>query len=526
MMQTLWIYFSLKMTYIINNVLYRLHHFPIIKKLLAGTSYETKGLKVVATVLAIVVEVIQAFWAKALYLAIVLGVVGIGGLIPGVSKSYEIANVFLQLILFWSVIGTFLNNPLFECDEESYYTINLLRMDAKRYALINYGYFLAKQVIGLTFFGILIGLFMQIPIRSMLLVPFYIVGIKIFHQAVSLMLGFYKKTNGFVSISVILICFFAPCVLAGFGVVIPIFVSNCIMIGGIVLGLVFASKVINYKDYTICYKNALYEYKNALTKDKLSLEVQASRAALEDETSDIVSSKKGLAYMNDLFVKRHRKILWGATIKQTIGILILLVLVVIPVIAFEPFAVSINTNLMHGVPFLVFVMYMLNRGMSYTQALFVNCDHSLLTYSFYKEPKSILRLFRIRLFDIVKVNLLPAAVLGAGMSILLYVSGGTAQSIDYAILFVSVVCLSIFFSVHYLMLYYLLQPFDVESKIKSTAYSVAKMVTYLVCYNITHLEITNLTFGIGTILFCILYSVIACILVYKKAPKTFRIRKT
>lgn len=59
---------------------------------------------------------------------------------------------------------------------------------------------------------------------------------------------------------------------------------------------------------------------------------------------------------------------------------------------------------------------LLNRGTDFTQALFVNCDSSLLTYSFYKRPKFILRLFQIRLREIVKINLLPAAVIGGGLA--------------------------------------------------------------------------------------------------------------
>ncbi len=60
---------------------------------------------------------------------------------------------------------------------------------------------------------------------------------------------------------------------------------------------------------------------------------------------------------------------------------------------------QINKMLMVFLPYFVFIMYMINRGTSFTQALFMNCDHSMLTYSFYKKPEFILKLFRIRLRD-------------------------------------------------------------------------------------------------------------------------------
>ena len=74
----------------------------------------------------------------------------------------------------------------------------------------------------------------------------------------------------------------------------------------------------------------------------------------------------------------------------------------------------------------------------------MNCDHSLLTYSFFKQPSLVLRLFRIRLRELVKVNLLPALVIGAGLAGLLFASGGTENPLNYTVLFVAVVCLSVF----------------------------------------------------------------------------------
>ena len=154
----------------------------------------------------------------------------------------------------------------------------------------------------------------------------------------------------------------------------------------------------------------------------------------------------------------------------------------------------------------------------------MNCDHSLLTYSFFKQPSFVLRLFRIRLRELVKVNLLPALVIGAGLAGLLFASGGTENPLNYAVLFVAVVCLSVFFSVHYLTLYYLLQPYNVGTEMKSTTYQIALAVTYVVSFIVMQLEIRALIFGLLTIGFCIVYSVVACILVYKLAPRTFRLR--
>ena len=169
-------------------------------------------------------------------------------------------------------------------------------------------------------------------------------------------------------------------------------------------------------------------------------------------------------------------------------------------------------------------MYFVNRGTGFTNVLFMNCDHSLLTYSFYKRPECILRLFRIRLWEIMKVNLLPAAVIGAGLALLLYLSGGTAEPVNYLVLIVSMLCISMFFSVHYLTIYYLLQPYNAGTEIKSGTYRIVVTVTYFFCYYLMRLKMSTFAFGLGTVIFCVAYCIIACALVYKLAPKTFRIR--
>ena len=97
----------------------------------------------------------------------------------------------------------------------------------------------------------------------------------------------------------------------------------------------------------------------------------------------------------------------------------------------------VNKFILNWLPYFVFIMYAINRGTNFTRALFMNCDRSLLTYSFYKQPKMILKLFRIRLREIIKVNLLPASIIGVGLALLLYASGGTDQVMNYVVLLVS-----------------------------------------------------------------------------------------
>ena len=62
------------------------------------------------------------------------------------------------------------------------------------------------------------------------------------------------------------------------------------------------------------------------------------------------------------------------------------------------------------------------------------------------------------------------------------------------------------------------------TELKGGTYKLVSIATYMVCYFLMQLRMPTLVFGGMTIVFCVLYSVVACILVYKLAPKTFRLR--
>ena len=170
----------------------------------------------------------------------------------------------------------------------------------------------------------------------------------------------------------------------------------------------------------------------------------------------------------------------------------------------------------------VFIMYFVNRGSIVTQAMFYNCDHAMLKYNFYREPDVILGLFKKRLMLTVNINLFPAVTLALGTVILLLVTGGTAL-INYVIIFLFIIILSVFFSVHYLVIYYLLQPYNEKMEMKKVSYTIVSLVTYLVAYTLNDIRMPSLYFSLIGLLFTVGYIVVGLRLVYKKAPKTFKL---
>ena len=124
----------------------------------------------------------------------------------------------------------------------------------------------------------------------------------------------------------------------------------------------------------------------------------------------------------------------------------------------------------------------------------------------FKKPTFVLKLFQIRLREIIKVNLLPAFVIGAGLDILFFASGGTDHPLNYAVIFVSVLCMSVFFSVHYLTIYYLLQPYNAGTEVKSGTYAIVLSATYFVL--LLYDERADAYFGLWIYDDCLLYFVL------------------
>lgn len=147
----------------------------------------------------------------------------------------------------------------------------------------------------------------------------------------------------------------------------------------------------------------------------------------------------------------------------------------------------------------------------------------MLTYSFYRVPSHILQLFQMRLKEMIKINLLPGFVLAMGYLIVSLICGGMNEFLNAMIGFISIISMSIFFSTHYLILYYLLQPYNMETEIKNPIYSLVLSLTYIVCYAFIRIELPTFAFGIVCIVFCIFYCLMSCVLVYKKAEQTFKI---
>lgn len=72
MYNTFLISFRLKTTYRVNSIIYMLKQIPVIKKFLPSTLYKSQGLKVFATIISMMWEIVSIFLGKIIYFFVML----------------------------------------------------------------------------------------------------------------------------------------------------------------------------------------------------------------------------------------------------------------------------------------------------------------------------------------------------------------------------------------------------------------------------------------------------------------------
>ncbi len=515
MKKTLKLCLDLKVAYGINMVFDLLKKLPLIGKHLPLNLYSSYKLKNFCALIAIIFEFVSIFLGKFLYYLCFF-------YLPLNLYHSDLGATFLHIFLLLTLIGLLSNTALFSPDKEAYYAIVDLNVDAREYILTNFCYKLLKMGLGYLVLFIIVGYIYGLNAFYVIVMILGVTSLKIMMAYFKLyyydskIMSFINKTGFYFILLLLALAYLGPISTK----VMPNLLVLIVFSFAILFVYPFIQKISSYKHYRLFAKRELNKFMNGQNQLK-GLSKFLSEKRISDDAS-ISSNKSGLAYLNELFIKRHRSLLYTTSKRQSIVSLgIFLALIVCALVINEDLD-GLRSMILSYLSYFVFIMYILNRGSEFTKCLFMNCDHSLLSYAFYKEPANLLKLFRLRLVELIKVNLPPALSISFGLSALLGVSG-EREPINYLIIFLVIIMLSIFFSIHHLVLYYLLQPYNLEG-VKSIAFSVVSFISYLLALIFMYLRLPNLIFGICTIVFCLVYSLLSFYLVYRFGAKTFKLR--
>ena len=515
---TLILQLRLHMAYRVNGILYRLRFLRL--------PYENSFAKTLGLVLAVLREIFGMLLGKLLYMAVFFAA-------PLLLIHRELPpELYGHLLVFLTLIGGIFNNSLLNGGQDAYYAVILLRMDARRYTLSAYGYYLLKTAVGFLAAALLVGhLILGQGLALCLLTPVLVCGVKLlsaglelrhFHRR-SILPRDEKRFSLLQGASVLLLAAaYLP----------PLLLNRALPSAAVyaVCGLAAAggAYLLRFSGYRRVYRHLFTADVSLLSGDGLQAAARETQAQYQSKlTLDAGpdSRKTGCARFNELFVRRNYRLLMCPARRTAVIAGAALALGCAACLALPEIAAAINGALVPALPMMLLLMYFINRGNTVTQVLFFNCDSSMLSYRFYRQPRVILGIFAARLKSLTAINLLPTAVIALGLPLLLLCSGGTDTPTDYLVLPLAILAMSVFFSVHYLVLYYLLQPYTAGLENTSFGYRLITGLTYFVCYMIyANVHGATMAFGIGMIVFAAVYVAAALLLAYRLAPRTFRLR--
>ncbi len=510
------LYYSLKIDiyYAINSLLFYLRKLPIFKDLFTDDSYNSKMLKIIFGIIAGLLSLGRFLITKLIYISIIYYIATLFG---------NNILIFCHLFLIFSLIGMFVNNKVLNISMKKYLSIVIFNMNAKDYLkyILWFNCF-TNFLLNISFlyiFGVSIKLSLLL---STLQVFLRIVGegFNIWYHRNKGDFWYNNKTLYFSILFTLLLLCLSP--------LISIVVSEKVIIIFLFLfgGLsIFSYLYFNsFNDYKLLVKRINNKNSVLSNNDNNSLSLVNVNKKDENIAYDKLKDKYGYDYFNTIFFERHKSVLLNSSRNYATILLVIYLVCVFFIIRDNSFARMLHSLLSNHISWFVFFMYLINRGSIVSRAMFFNCDHAMLRYSFYRQPDVILGLFKRRLTMLSIINLLPSLVVAFGNVVLLILLNDH-NYINIISIFLFILILSVLFSVHHLVVYYLLQPYNIDMKVSNFSYSIVNLITYFIAYNVARLKMTSIVFSVGGLVVCALYIVVSLILIKKYAPFTFKIHE-
>ena len=557
-----------------NGLVFALKKTPLIGKILPDRLYKTTALKVIYWILHIIKESFMLFIGKIAGLSMVYLISLFmeieyveHGLANGVSEPVLFGAFSLFFFMIYALCGVLIRMPIYNCPPEKEYLVFMLRMNARKLDNTLFAYDLLKLVIGYLLaapFAAIAGA----PVWATLGIPVLAVFIKLFGAGLQSFVFKLKSKHhkpmhtsamGIAArLTVAMIC--APILLTIIvnGYFIPlwiIFVAAAVLV---LLGI-WGFVQLNNFDSNL--------HRRALRDNIIKTEIEHHKQ--HDNTKQfkklkakgtVKGNKTGFEFLNALFVKRHRKLLVVKPIIFTVCTLGILAFIIFAFVSTyhmdfgtDATVQMVINNLINMLLFrgyedtlmpleldsgTLFLRYLAQDHMlgimilmgiadvsfTATQAMYINCDNSLMTFSFFKQREKIMQLFDIRLKQLIKLNFIPAVTCGLCANMLLFATGGQDYPFHYLVNILICVLISVVNSVTWLALYYLFQPFTTSVNVKGGAYIAARTIIAILSVHICWIPCNSLLLTGILIVFTAAYVLLLRKLVRKYAPKTWKVK--
>lgn len=515
-----------------NQFIYLLQRLPFIGKYIPNTCYQATQLKTLLVYLTGIWKIIMAFVYRTLYLVALL-------LLSHLAANYfqpkvEARAYFLTWLVLLSVFlsGVFRSQYLTK-DTDTIIAFRIFRLPIRRYLFTKQ---LADELllrVSLCLVLLAIFAYLGLPLLSAVYLTLCAMGFSFLMKV--LLLATYKAKSDtpdkfLVPITLgLALVFLALTVgtLFGFSLSYQLFYTWQAGVLGFGLTLICSYILLHYPQFDKLARKLL-TYEQLQTFDKVMVEAQTQGLDLKPKDINTTTVKgqpagDGIVYLNQIFYSRV-----GHHLKRKcypkLGLLLALLAALWGLALFHKLSFSMSAVTTMWFPMLVLASSIIFSSEFYTKFCFYHMDRQLMRYTFYREPRHLSVALRIRFATICRLHLplLGLALLGLVGAYLL----SNGHNLLALIWLLIIQCIAmLFYSLHFLILYYLLSPFTENLKVKNPVYQIANLIFYswsaYLSFQLAQLTAHAFLYFIG---FCLIYMVLGFVAVLKFSPKTFHLR--
>ena len=315
---------------------------------------------------------------------------------------------------------------------------------------------------------------------------------------------------------------------------------HVILLVAALVGAVFAVRYLwRYPDYTLIAKrfcnlqklNAVQEAQKQT--QKASYELQDKEVKEEELQEHLFENKTGYDYLNAIFFHRHKRLVRNIVrmkvilVGAVLGIAAIALIIAQIMMSTKEYSVlcgQVWSGVNRALPVLVFIMYCCSSGENLIKAMFFECDASLLKYGYYRSNGAIHSCFRIRLKYMLRTELPTVGVFCGGILLNMIILRQMEHWLQILEILLSVCMLTVFFSMFFLCIYYIFQPFTEDGGTVGIGYKICTMGVYLISYSCLQLDTPPAYFALLVLLVTVVILMVGFLLAWTLAPKTFHLK--
>ncbi|MFC4304157.1 hypothetical protein [Cohnella boryungensis] len=519
----------------VNLLIYYIQKLPLIGKLIKESFYANLNLKKAVSVIAFLLTQLWGFMIRFAYVGILvyLPVVSLG---EGLTEEQSLRQFVHIFTIISFMVASVSSVTVLEPKREKYVAVKLMKLSPTRYMKASLGYryvtFLVYLLPALLLFATLVGATIAEAVLLTALTTLWRILAEYAHLKLFEKTGMVLIKHNVIIWSVIVLGYavaYLPLLFQWVPSTETVLLSLPVCFVIAAGGLFAAVKLARYSGYREAVDAAskrddplLNLGKMMSEAEKKSVRVKDSDYKVEREQQDKLESKKGYAYLNSLFFVRHRSLIRGPVNKRLAIIGAFGVAGVILMVLFQEQVQHLEWKVEGIFPILGMIMYFVTVGEKICKAMFYNCDLSLLRYGFYRN--AAYEHFRIRFGKVLGMNLSIAAALGVSLTAIAASAGEGWLSRELLMIWICVISLSVFFTVHHLFMYYIFQPYSTELNLKNPLYYLVNMAVSSACGVSIVLRVPSSLLTAVILTVTLIYLLVAFVLVRRYGLRTFRVK--